>query len=226
MTTKAPRVILHGFPTSSTSLMTRFMLNLRQIAFDEVSLPVIKREDGRPDAEGQKPFLEVNGKRVESPGAIFNFVNEMKVPGPPLLPPDPHARSQCRRLATVGATEIAPYGFYRVDRYLRDELGITKEGLDKWHKHWLKRGFKDAEHILNSADPNHQPAWPGNFLVGNQPTMADIFLQPMVHWSQWNPDPARRVDLSAFPKLQRTYMNAMELDAFKSALPLHYESST
>uniref|UniRef100_A0A6S8BKC6 Maleylacetoacetate isomerase n=1 Tax=Aureoumbra lagunensis TaxID=44058 RepID=A0A6S8BKC6_9STRA len=217
--------ILHGFPTSSTSVLTRFALHLRGIEFEEQTMEVKTRSDGMPDAVGQKPYLEAEGRRIEQPGAIFNYINELHVPGQKsLLPDDLSARAMSRKLATMASTEIAPFGYYRVDRFLIEELKVDKNGLDKWKTHWLEHGFSELEKVLSDPQamcldnacivPKH-----GTYLVGDSPTMADVFIQPLVHWSQTNPDLAQRVDLSPFPILKKTYENCLQLPAFQKAIP-------
>jgi glutathione S-transferase len=55
--------------------------------------------DGKPHPKGFKPYLESNGTRIERPGAIFNYINEI-FDGPSLLPDDEAGRARCRGLAT------------------------------------------------------------------------------------------------------------------------------
>ncbi|CAG9463408.1 unnamed protein product [Pedinophyceae sp. YPF-701] len=205
----AAPVILHGFPTSSTSFLARFALNAKGVKYEQKDLPLVKRPDGRPDAEGQKPHLDVGDTRVEKPGAIFNFVNE-NFDGPPLLPADTKGRAHSRAIATLCATDVAPYGYYRVTRLLTDKLGVNAEGVEAWHRYWLENGFKEIEGLLAA----------GKFCHGDNVTMADIFVMPQVHWSQMKSGVLKGgFDLSPFPQLQKAYQQCLATEAFQKALP-------
>jgi len=96
---------------------------------------------------------------------------------------------------------------------------VPKAGRDKWTKHWLTQGFTYLEEALGEPVDDVVLAKPGRFLVGDSPTMADVFVAPQVYWSQNIPDEDQRIDLAPFPTLKRCYENTLELEAFQKALP-------
>ena len=79
--------------------MLRYALNVKGAEYTQEQIEVHLLANGKPDPEGEKPFLKADGRTLEKPGAIFNFVNE-RVAGPSLLPDDHDGRARCRTLAT------------------------------------------------------------------------------------------------------------------------------
>ena len=82
--------------------MPRYALNVKGADYKRETIEVSYLSNGKPDPEGEKPFLKANGNSpvvLHKPGAIFNFINE-QVPGPALLPEDADGRARCRTLAT------------------------------------------------------------------------------------------------------------------------------
>ena len=47
---------------------------------------------------------------------------------------------------------MAPYGYFRVIRFLSDELGVSPEGVQKWRAHWLEEGLQAVEEMLEDPD--------------------------------------------------------------------------
>ena len=94
----------------------------------------------------------------------------------------------------------------RVLKYLKDELGVEQGARDDWYRHWIGEGLSALEAL--SAPRS------GQFLFGNNPTMADICLVPQLY-------NARRFDvpLEAYPTLLRADENASKLEAFAAAHP-------
>mmetsp|Transcript_14178 Transcript_14178/g.40191 ORF Transcript_14178/g.40191 Transcript_14178/m.40191 type:complete len:280 (-) Transcript_14178:231-1070(-) len=208
----ATGIVLHGFPRSSTSFMTRYALNVKGVDYVQEPIEVVLLPNGKPDPEGEKPYLQAEGEQLEKPGAIFNFINE-KIPGPALLPEDAAGRGRCRTLATLSATEVAPFGYYRAIRLLEDDLGVSPEGIAKWRTYWLSHGFAEIEAILQKSPVS------GRFLHGDSVTMADIFVMPQVHYSQISSGVGAPFPLADYPLLEKCYKSCLEDEAFVKALP-------
>ena len=83
---------------------------------------------------------------------------------------------------------------------LRRELGSTV----------IEKGFLALEQELEKL----QAASPGNFVMGEELTLADAFLVPQVY-------NARRfkLDMSKFPVISKIEEHCSALDAFKKAHP-------
>src|SRR5690606_3535989 len=73
-----------------------------------------------------------------------------------------------------------------------------------WAAHWVRRGLDALEAIGRESA--------GRFLVGDEPSFADVCLIPQLHG-------ARRVgvDLAPFPTLLRVEAACAALDAFRRA---------
>lgn len=54
------------------------------------------------------------------------------------------------------AAQLAPFGFYRVVRFLKDELGVNDDGLVHWRKHWVEEGLQTVEDMLSDTPPKRQ----------------------------------------------------------------------
>eukprot|EP00270_Netrium_digitus_P007947 TRINITY_DN2337_c0_g1_i4.p1 TRINITY_DN2337_c0_g1~~TRINITY_DN2337_c0_g1_i4.p1 ORF type:complete len:216 (+),score=37.93 TRINITY_DN2337_c0_g1_i4:83-649(+) len=173
-TSAAKHVVrVHGHVASPTAFLARAALNLKGVDYWFIPLKpdVTKNQQGRFD-NGVMPLVEDGEQKVHHTGSIFNFINE-KYPEPPFLPPSHEERARVRSIATFVSTEIQPFGYYRVDMYLNDILGIGESGRKKWHQHWLGDGFRIVDSMLQGSQT-------GKFCHGDQPTMADLFLIPQV----------------------------------------------
>lgn len=203
----AGAVKLHGYFASPTSFLARIGLNVKKVPFEYVPLD-LEHDNRAHKGDGLMPVLEHGAQRVTQTGAIFNYINETW-PAPPLLPPDAQGRARVRSLATFVSCEIQPFGFYRVDRYLREQLGAGEEAVRAWHRHWLGEGFQALEVMLGEKGT-------GRLCHGDSPTMADLFLIPQVHRSQHS---SVGLNLGDYPRVKRVYENALKDDDFARALP-------
>uniref|UniRef100_A0A0G4HZK1 GST C-terminal domain-containing protein n=1 Tax=Chromera velia CCMP2878 TaxID=1169474 RepID=A0A0G4HZK1_9ALVE len=225
---KNPKIILHGFPNSGTCFLTRFALHAKGAKFEEQPLNVRMKPDGTPDTTGpsSKPWLEVDGLRIDMPGAIFNFVNE-RLEGPALLPASAEGRARSRTLASFCLGNMMPFQYWRVVSFLKADMGLSDAQVQKWRRHWLEDGFEQVEDWLKNPEAlclslpggnSCAAPEPGRFCIGDSVSMADIFLMPQVYWSQKG-DAALRVDLSKYPHLKKVYENTAKEEAFVKSCP-------
>jgi maleylacetoacetate isomerase len=94
----------------------------------------------------------------------------------------------------------------RVLKYLKGPLGQEQPAIDAWIGHWITEGFAALEAMAAARS--------GQFLFGDQPSIADVCLVPQMY-------NARRFDvpLEAYPTLLRADSNASALDPFAAAHP-------
>jgi maleylacetoacetate isomerase len=153
------------------------------------------------------PVLEDEGARLYQSLAIMEYLEE-RHPHPPLLPVDAAGRARVRSLALLIACEIHPLNNPRVLNYLTGKLGVSEDQKLEWYRHWVTMGFTPLETRLA------QEAGTGRFCHGDTPGFADCVLVPQVA-------NARRfkVDLEAFPTIQRIDAACRELEPFKQAAP-------
>jgi maleylpyruvate isomerase len=156
---------------------------------------------------GRVPTL-VDGPAVLSQSlAILEYLDETH-PAPPLLPRAPVDRAYARSLALTIACDIQPLQNASTTQYLTARLGVDKDGIKAWYKHWIENGLGAFEKMLAASGRTDR------FCVGSYPTIADACLVPQC-------TSARRfhVDLSAMPFILRIESACLELDAFKRAAP-------
>lgn len=60
-------------------------------------------------------------------------------------------------MLSLFSPQVAPFGFYRIQRYLKDEMGATESQLLAWRMHWLHLGFKGINEMLETV-PSGSPA--------------------------------------------------------------------
>lgn len=130
-------LLLYGYWRSSASYRVRIALNLKQVAYRQQPVHLV-RDGGQQHApeyrainpQGQVPTL-VDGELVlsQSP-AILEYLEE-KYPEPALLPGDLAGRARVRQLAAVVACDIHTLNNLAVLDYLTGSLRVDrKAGLD------------------------------------------------------------------------------------------------
>jgi maleylpyruvate isomerase len=205
---------LYNFSRSSASFRVRIVANFKGIAYEYVSVNLIKGESRTLayealNPQGKVPSLEDDGHLITQSLAICEYLEE-KHPSPPLLPRDPAGRARVRSLALAVACEIHPVGGGRAQGYLASLLKANKEQCAEWGRHWIAEGFGAIEKLLAGS------AQTGSFCHGETPTLADAFVVPQVYNAMLT-----KVDMTQFPTIRRIYESCLKLEAFDRALPEH-----
>jgi maleylpyruvate isomerase len=154
----------------------------------------------------QVPVLELDGeeppRRIAQSLAIIEYLEE-RFPEPALLPTEPWLRARTRQLAEIANAGIQPFQNTPTLGYVR---GVLRGDEKAWLRHFLDRGLRALERTARETA--------GTFLVGGNPTLADICLVPQLY-------SARRFDvpLEPFPTLLRVEAACNSIPAFSSAHP-------
>lgn len=205
-------VVLYSYFRSSASYRVRIALNLKNIDYDIHPVHLVKNggeqyleEFLAINPQGRVPVLIIDDKVMTQSTAIIEYLNEV-YPSPALLPDQPNERALVRSLAQIIACDIHPLNNIRVLNYLEKHCALDTRG--KWYQHWVHEAFVALEELLE------QHGQYSRFCVGDQPSMADIFLVPQVY-------NALRFDcnMTRFPRIQAIYDNAWEQQAFVNAAP-------
>ena len=169
---------LYSYFRSSAAYRVRIALNLKGIAYETVSVHLVK--DGghnkRPEFRAVNPQMRVpvlvtpGGEHLLQSLAIIEYLDETH-PEPPLLPKDPIGRAKVRALADLIACDIHPLNNTSPLRYLKNELRQEQSAIDAWYHHWIVSGFEALEALIE----------PGPYACGKQVTIADICLVPQVY---------------------------------------------
>ena len=205
-----PRAILHDYYRSSASYRVRIALNLKGVDYEQraVNLAAGDQKDNAFKAlnpQGFVPMLEIDGHRLTQSLAICDYL-DARFEANPFVPSDPAERSHVLALALTVACDIHPLNNLRILKYLGGPMGQADEARDRWYRHWVTEGLCALEAL---AAPRA-----GAFLVGDQPSLADICLVPQLY-------NARRfaVPLAAYPTLRRADETASAHAAFAEAHP-------
>jgi maleylpyruvate isomerase len=205
---------LYGYFRSSAAFRVRIALNLKGLAYEQLSIHLRKNEQRKADyltlqPQGLVPVLETDGGEVFIQSlAIIEYLDETH-PVPPLLPADPAGRARVRALAQAIACDIHPVDNLRVLRYLVKPLGHDEAAVEAWFNHWIKLGFDGLEQLLAKEGRA------GKFCHGDTPGLADLCFVPQV----FNARRYSSFDMTAYPEIRRIFDNCMMLDAFERARP-------
>lgn len=209
---------LYTYFRSSAAYRVRIALNLKGLSYDAVPVHLVK---GGGEQKGDAyrainpnallPTLEADDATITQSLAIIEYLDETH-PGVPLLPSGALKRARARELALLVACDVHPVNNLRVLRYLTHTLKIDEAAKNEWYRHWVREGLAAFEQHL--AHPGHADGAPGQFCVGDAPSIADCCLVPQLY-------NARRfeVDLSAYPILSEIDARCAELPAFQAAHP-------
>jgi maleylpyruvate isomerase len=203
---------IYGSSHSSSSWRVRIALALKGIEAEAVDVNVRRGSDAQDDpAFGelnptrQIPVLvwEEGGQRraLGQSMAILRYLEAVR-PEPALWPGDPYLAALATQLAELVNSGIQPLQNNRVLGRLEDG-GVDSREWGRWA---IERGLAALE---ASAAPHA-----GDFLVGDQPSVADLYAVPQLY-------NARRFDVNvaAFPTLLHSEESCMKLEAFRKTHP-------
>jgi maleylacetoacetate isomerase len=204
-------VKLYSYFRSSAAYRVRIALNLKGLAYDTVSIHLVK--DGghnrRPEFRAINPQMRVpvlvtdQGETLIQSLAIIEYLDETH-PQPPLLPKDPIARAKVRGFAELIACDIHPLNNTSPLRYLKREMNHEQSAIDTWYHHWVTEGFEALEAMIGD----------GPYLRGKEITVADVCLVPQVANAR-----RLKVPLDKFPKIVAADAACRALPAFEKASP-------
>ena len=118
------------------------------------------------------------------------------------------SRARVRALAAIVGCDIHPVNNRRILEALRHRFGADEDAVNDWCATWIAAGFDAFEAIVDSQGK------PGPYALGEQPTVADVYLVPQV-------ESARRfkVDISRWPRIAAIDSACGRLEAFSKAAP-------
>ncbi len=205
---------LFSYFRSSAAYRVRIALNVKGLSYDYAAKHLIKNggEHKQDDylalnPQGFVPALEHDGAVLTQSIAIIEYLDEV-FPTPSLLPRSPRDRAIVRAMALLVACDIHPLNNLRVLNYLKSPLAQDSEAIVEWYKHWIAEGFAAFEQLIAKHSSDNR------YCFGDTVTMADTLLVPQVANSR-----RYRMDLSAYPTLQRVSAHLESLPAFQAARP-------
>uniref|UniRef100_A0A8C6YDW3 Maleylacetoacetate isomerase n=1 Tax=Naja naja TaxID=35670 RepID=A0A8C6YDW3_NAJNA len=197
--------VLYTYFRSSCSWRVRIALALKGIAYEQVSINLIKDGGQQMTSDFQAvnpmhqvPVIKIDGITLSQSLAIIEYLEDSR-PLPRLLPQDPKKRAAVRMISNHIASGIQPLQNLAV----LQQMGEKK--LD-WAQRIISQGFKAVEQILQETA--------GCYCVGDEVTMADLCLVPQVYNAE-----RFKVDLTPYPTISRINKALLELEAFQSSHP-------
>jgi maleylpyruvate isomerase len=202
---------LYNYWRSSASWRVRIALHHKELPFEYVPVHIVEKQQLETTYKARNPMAQVptleidDGDRtlqISQSLAIIEYLEE-RFPQPHLLPQDRAARARARQMAEVVNAGIQPFQNLPILGFVKDELGGDEKAFAR---RFNARGLEALEQMAQGSV--------GRFLVGDEPSIADVCLVPQLY-------SARRfgVDVDAFPTLLRVEAACVELRSFAAAHP-------
>lgn len=204
---------LYHYWRSSASWRVRWALELKKVPHEKIAVNLLAADEKSPDylkknPAGYVPCLDVDGKILAESMAILEWLEE-NYPTPSFFDGDSYRRALVRRLAETVNSGIQPLQNLDVIKRVSED----KEEQAAWVRHWITRGMKVYEEILNSFDRRDF-----KFSVSNHPTLADLCLIPQCHAAL-----RFQVDLAAFPACKSIYEHALTTPECTASTPERFQ---
>ena len=161
--------------------------------------------------EGRVPILLLpDGRKLTQTGPIIDFIDDCLPPeqGKQLLPEDPWARAQAKRIMWIIASDVQPYQNIPFIIQAMGEWGMVKE-VPTEHPlrlHFIRREFGALNAIMDDCA--------GRFAVGDEFSLADCFLVPQIRNAL-----LAGIDLAEeFPTMARVWESTIEVPEVRDVL--------
>lgn len=205
------RPVLYGFDGSTYVRTVRMLLADKGIEYEQVPVNVLAGEPRQPEHLARHPFgkvpvLDVDGMRLRETVAICSYLDETR-DGPKLTPKN--AKDRARMLEEISLINSYGYGaLVGVAGYhlFPDFIGGAN---DEARKHCLAESEKLLKLLMEIKGDS-------KWLAGDEPTLADYFLAPIIFYVSLTPDKER---ILSVPGME-SWWNAMkDIDSFKDTEP-------
>ncbi len=209
-------MIFYDYWRSSSAWRVRIALNIKQITVERrvvnLAPPGGAGAQHSADFRALNPMCQVPVLVLDEPPgppraltqsmAILEYLEE-RFPAPALLPADPWRRARARQLSEMVNAGIQPMQNLSFLQRLQ-ESGLAEPR--ELARHHIARGLGAIEAVAGETA--------GTFLVGEAPTIADLYLVPQLYAGR-----RFNLDLSAFPMLLLVEAACAALPAFTKAHP-------
>lgn len=154
------------------------------------------------------PALEIDGHVLGQSTAIIEYLEETR-PSPALLPKDAFKRAIVRQMCNIISNDMQPLGNLVTIKYVASLVADPAE-KEKQKELWIQTFYAAGFEALEALLREHA----GTYSVGDEVTMADVFLVPQVFAGR-----RFKVDLAPYPTVVRVATALEALPAFAAAHP-------
>ncbi len=191
---------------SSASWRVRWALRSKKVAYESTLIDVEIGDQhtvlASKNPMHQVPTLELDdGQLLTESVAIIEWLDETH-PDPALLPKDPLARARVRELVQIINSGVQPLQ----NTIVRKAISSDPEAQRAWVCRFIERGLRAYE--------THVRAYAGRFSIGDQLSMADLYLVPQVRNAK-----RHDADISTCRRVLAIYDACMELPDVKATDP-------
>jgi len=203
---------LYAYSHSSMTWAVRMGLAYKDVPHETVAVDISRGSDARErtgyhaiNALGQVPVLEWEHegqpRRSAQSLAILELLEEL-YPLPALLPADRFLRARCRELAGMVQSGTQPLQ----NNYTLQQISERGGDALEWARHFIARGLQALERACAETA--------GRFLIGDAPSMADLYLGPQLFNAR-----RRGAALDGIPRLLAIEQNLSALDCYQRTHP-------
>lgn len=193
---------------NSAGQRVRTTLNLKGVPYEYIAVDDMRTESYRRiNPQGLLPAIEIDGNIYGQSTAIVEWLEET-CPTPSIFPADPMTRLAARSFSQFIACEIHPVHNHRVRDFLIRREGWSENKSMAWYGHWIAEGLSTLEEILERRSPAT------DFCFGDEPSIADIYLVPVVGNARWFGFPIGR-----FKRILNIVSSCEKIEAFRKAMP-------
>ena len=171
------KTVLFDYWRSSASYRLRIALNLAGIAYETVSVDLVKGDHKTAEhlarnPQGLVPVLDIDGLRLTQSLAILEYLDETRSLG--LLPTEPGRRALARALAQSVAVDVHPVCNLKVAKHATVLSGGADDMPKSWMQQFIRPGLQAFERLLEGFEQ-------APYCTGAAPGMADICLMPQLY---------------------------------------------
>jgi glutathione S-transferase len=186
----------------------------KKVAHDQVHIEMDDNAHRAPEHLKRHPFgmlpaFEHNGFMIYETVPILTYIDEA-FPGMRLMPGDIHRRTRAAQiLSVINAYAYRPlvWGIFVPRTFFKPERVVDEAAIAE--------AVKTGEHALRAIED--LMANPDPFLVGRQISLADLLLEPVVHYLETTPE--GKAMLNRLPKIAAWHVALQARPSVKETVP-------